>query len=486
VKYLLLAAFIGSSVAPGPVTFRHENVLGTSLELKVVSPSAAEAELGEAAVLAEIDRLSAILSGYHASSEFSRWERTRGVAVPVSAELAEVLSLWDRWQTESGGALNPATEAAAPLWRQAAISAQVPAGPSLAQAAAAMRGPHWTLAPCHNAAGVQCATRLTTAPLRLNSFTKSWILARAAQAAMRTGAVQGLMLNMGGDIVTLGAMEQSIALADPRNDAENAAPLGTLRARDLAVATSGDYRRGFDIAGQHYSHILDPRTARPASGVISATVVSRDAVEAGALATAFSILTPGESATLAARHPRAEYLLLAANGQRYSSAGWTVLFAQAGATASGAAAADVQVSLELARIDAGRYRRPFVAVWIEDKDKFPVRTIALWFDRPRWLPDLKAWSRADRLRSMAEGTDLAATVASATRPAGKYTIKWDGKDQAGKPVKPGKYTVYLEAAREHGTYQLLRQEIDLTSPQAFSLSGGTEIAAASIEVKKLR
>jgi hypothetical protein len=44
-------------------------------------------------------------------------------------------------------------------------------------------------------------------------------------------------------------------------------------------------------------------------------------------------------------------------------------------------------------------------------------------------------------------------VATATRPAGKYTLKWDGKDNAGKPVKPGKYTVILEAAREHGTYQ---------------------------------
>ena len=31
---------------------------------------------------------------------------------------------------------------------------------------------------------------------------------------------------------------------------------------DRAVATSGNYRRGVDIGGQHYSHIVDPRTGR--------------------------------------------------------------------------------------------------------------------------------------------------------------------------------------------------------------------------------
>jgi thiamine biosynthesis lipoprotein ApbE len=469
----LLAALIGATIGPRPVTFRHENVLGTSLELKVQARSQADAELAESVVLAEIDRLAKVVSSYDPASEFSRWASTRGEAVRVSPELAELLTLWDRWSAETGGALNPATETAARLWRGDAI----PSAESLAAAAAQMRGPHWKLAG-------DTATRLGSAPLRLNSFTKSWIIEKASAAALATGVVDGLTLNIGGDLVTRGSLTETVAIANPRDDAENAVPLGTLQARNLAVATSGDYRRGFTVGGQRYSHIIDPRTALPAAGVISATVVSPDAVEAGALATAFNVLDPAESARVAARHPRAEYLLIAASGERFASRGWGALFASQVATAS--ALADVQIQFELARIDAGRYRRPFVAVWVEDKDKFPVRTVAVWYDRPRWLPDLRAWSRADRLRSMAEGTEIIGSVSSATRPPGKYTVKWDGKDQAGKPVKPGKYTVFIEAAREHGTYQLLKQEIDLTAPQSFPLAGGTEIAAASVEVKKTR
>ncbi|MFN7919533.1 MAG: DUF2271 domain-containing protein [Bryobacteraceae bacterium] len=472
-KFLLLAGLIvgPASIDPRVFTFHHENVMGTSCELKVLARSEAEAEIAESAVLAEIDRLTRILSGYDPASEFSRWARTKGEAVKVSPELAEVLALWDKWSTETGGALNPAIESASRLWRRGTM----PEAAALEAAVREMRGPHWRLEANH-------ATRLGSAPLMLNSFTKSWVIARATETAMRTGLASGLMLNVGGDLVARGAMSETVAIANPRDHSENAAPLGTLAVRDAAVATSGDYRRGFEIAGQHYSHIIDPRTAKPVGAVISATVVSADAVEAGALATAFNVMTPAESELLAARHPRAEYMLIASNGQRFTSKGFPAMFVPAPAPAI--ASADVQVEFELARIDSGRYRRPFVAIWIEDKDRFPVRTVALWYDKARWLPELTGWTRGDRLRSMAEGTDIASTVSSATRPPGKYSVKWDGKDQSGKAVKPGKYTIYVEAAREHGGKTLLHQEIDLGTPAVFPLAGGAEISAAKVEVKK--
>ena len=146
---------------------------------------------------------------------------------------------------------------------------------------------------------------------------------------------------------------------------------------------------------------------------------------------------------------------------------------------------ELTVTLELARLDGMRARRPYVAVWIEDKDKFPVRTIALWFEKIRWLPELRAWYHDDRVRSMAEGSDITASVSSATRSPGKYTLKWDGKDNAGKPVKAGRYTVCIEASREHGTYQVYRQEVDFNgTPRQIPLQGGTEIAAASLEYAK--
>ena len=219
--------------------------------------------------------------------------------------------------------------------------------------------------------------------------------------------------------------------------------MDALSVRNQAIATSGDYRRGVQIMGRHYSHIIDPRTAQPADDIISSTVIADSATDAGALATAFSILKPEESARIA-QSKGVEYLLIANNGSRIQSRNWPgagIALSPAPAPASTPGLFDPSyeliVNLELAR-PAGNARRPYVAVWIEDKDKFPVRTIALWFEKPRWLPEMRAWYRDDRVRSMAEGNDIASLpVSSATCPPGKYTIKWDGKDNAGKLVKAG-------------------------------------------------
>ncbi len=146
---------------------------------------------------------------------------------------------------------------------------------------------------------------------------------------------------------------------------------------------------------------------------------------------------------------------------------------------------ELAVKLDLPRIDNPRYRRPYVAVWIEDKDKYPVRTVALWFSKPRYLNEMKGWYRDDQVRNLSEGTDISATVSSATRDPGSYSVKWDGKDNAGKLVKAGTYTVLIEAAREHGGHSLVKQEIDFNGKAAqFKLPASDELGAVQLDYRK--
>ena len=136
-----------------------------------------------------------------------------------------------------------------------------------------------------------------------------------------------------------------------------------------------------------------------------------------------SVLTPQESRRVAAAVPGAEYLLIARTGERIMSPGFAALVAAAGPAPAPAPAPapppawdgmELTIAVDLARLDP-RARRPYLVAWVEDGDKFPVRTIALWYNKDRYLPELRAWYRSDRLRSMAEGTDLAHSVSSATR-----------------------------------------------------------------------
>ena len=267
-----------------------ENVLGTSMELKVLAGSAKDASMAEAAATKEIARLQNILSAYDDHSEFSAWLRTSHAAVRVSPELFEVLGLFDRWRIASGGALDASAEVITKLWKQAAAQQRVPTEPELAAAVAQVKEAHWALDPV-----AHTATHLSDAPLMLNSFAKSYIIKRAADAAMAAGNVRAVVVNIGGDLVIAGDLKETVQISDPKADAENDPPIDQLALANRAVATSGNYRRGELIGGHWYSHIVDPRTGQPADAVISATVVAPSATDAGALATTFNVLSPEES-----------------------------------------------------------------------------------------------------------------------------------------------------------------------------------------------
>ncbi|HCO26668.1 MAG TPA: hypothetical protein DIT97_27990, partial [Gimesia maris] len=81
--------------------------------------------------------------------------------------------------------------------------------------------------------------------------------------------------------------------------------------------------------------------------------------------------------------------------------------------------AGLNVDFTLKRPEGGRYRRPYVAVWLEDEDGFPVKTALLWMQTkqpgPRWHRDLTRWYRNDRFRKLAENKELIGTISAATR-----------------------------------------------------------------------
>jgi thiamine biosynthesis lipoprotein len=471
----------------------YENVLGTSLELKFFATSQNEARTAETAALDEIGKLNKILSGYDANSEFSIWLRTSQKPVHVSAELFEVLNLFDQWRVWSGGALNASAEVINRLWKQSSLNQHLPSTEELAMAVREAQRPQWKLD-----IATHTATHIGNAPLMLNSFAKSYIIKHAVDAANNSAGVSAIVVNIGGDMVISGKDNENIAVSNPRTDADIDVPIDRLIVSNKAVATSGNYRRGELINGLWYSHIVDPRTGQPADSIISATVIASNATDAGALATAFNVMKPSESIQLASRFPGIEYLIITKNNKRISSSGWNALevpFIKSInniATDSGKVKDklsfdndfELMINLEINVQKQGFVKRPYVAVWIEDENHAPVRTIAVWHGSDRYLPELKSWYLKYRGLYNTD-KNFSSSSTSATRSAGKYTLKWDGKDDQGNYVKPGKYIIKIEASREHGTYQLMRQEMVCDDvPKVADLTGNTEIASASLDYRK--
>jgi hypothetical protein len=153
-----------------------------------------------------------------------------------------------------------------------------------------------------------------------------------------------------------------------------------------------------------------------------------------------------------------------------------------------ALAADLNLRLEIPRLQVAEYHRPYVAVWLEGKDATFVRNLAVWYDLKlednegtKWLKDMRQWWRKS-------GRELEMPVdglSGATRAPGRHQLAFT----AGKPpldaLPAGDYQVVVEAAREVGGRELLK--LPFTWPpaaaQAQEVQGKHELGAIALELK---
>lgn len=170
------------------------------------------------------------------------------------------------------------------------------------------------------------------------------------------------------------------------------------------------------------------------------------------------------------RNPRSSLSLVAA----------TVTATGAVAAANPALAASATVTIELPRIDASPYRKPYVAVWLEDAAGKQVKMGAVFHDQARigarWLPELRAWWRAGG-RAMTMPAD---GISRPTQAPGRHTVTVSGLTG----LAPGRYMVVVEAAREKGGRDLVKVPFEWRAGRraAGSARGSAELGAVAVSV----
>jgi len=159
------------------------------------------------------------------------------------------------------------------------------------------------------------------------------------------------------------------------------------------------------------------------------------------------------------------------------------------ALGSPAWAAEVQLKLELPRMNVAEYHKPYVAVWIEkagDSSKAAAQ-LALWYDTKKpnnggakWLRDMRQWWRAGG-RSLTLPAD---GVSGATRAPGEHGLNL-GSHPALAALPPGAYEIVVEVGREAGGREVRR--LPLTWPVKVAaetkLPAEEEIGAVQLNVK---
>ena len=116
--------------------------------------------------------------------------------------------------------------------------------------------------------------------------------------------VKNLMVDVSGEILARGvnAAGQPWHIGIERPVAPEGSIERIVALRDMAMATSGDYRNYFEQGGIRYSHLIDPVTGRPITHrLASVSVLAPTATRADGLATALMILGPERGFELAMR-----------------------------------------------------------------------------------------------------------------------------------------------------------------------------------------
>ena len=161
----------------------------------------------------------------------------------------------------------------------------------------------------------------------LGSVAKGYAGQLAAQM-LREHGVQSALLNLGGNVQTVGTKPDGspwqIGIKDPQG--EDA--MMVLSVEDQAVVTSGGYERYFEQDGQTYWHIMDPSTGHPAdSGLISVTIVGDEGVVCDGLSTALFVMGLEKAADLWAQSGDFEAVFVTASGEVYITEGLRDCFA---------------------------------------------------------------------------------------------------------------------------------------------------------------
>lgn len=157
----------------------------------------------------------------------------------------------------------------------------------------------------------------------LGGIAKGYIADKIKFYLTKHGVKSGI-INLGGNMIVLGdkpdGSDYNVGIQKPfSGDGQS---ICTLDIADKSIVTSGVYERMFVKKDKIYHHIIDPDTGYPAdTGVLSATIISDESIDADALSTTCILLGKDAALTLINSLDNIECILITDDYQIITSDG---------------------------------------------------------------------------------------------------------------------------------------------------------------------
>ena len=287
-KKLLLITFIISSISYGQNTFKKTlKLMGSRFEITVIATD--EKQSNEYIHLAtnEIKRIEKLISSWDKNSQTTTINQNAGMQpVKVDKELFNLIERAIQIAKLTGGAFDISYASMDRIWKFDGSMKEMPSVAAIKNSVSKVGYQNIIL----NKEEQTVFLKLKGMKIGFGAIGKGYAADKAKKLLIKKG-VKGGIINASGDMNTWGLQTNgkpwNVGITNPLNKNKTFAlfPL-----HNSAVVTSGNYEKYVVFNKKRYTHIIDPRTGYPSSGIVSVSVFAPSAELADALATSIFVM----------------------------------------------------------------------------------------------------------------------------------------------------------------------------------------------------
>jgi thiamine biosynthesis lipoprotein len=284
---LLFIAFVTSSTFGQQVFKKKKNLLGSPFEITVIASDSIQANFYTELAISEVKRIENLISDWIPTTQISKVNQNAGIApVKVDLEVFELVKRAINISKLTDGAFDISYASMDKIWKFDGSMKEMPSAENIKNSVEKVGYENIIL----NEKDTTIFLKNPGMKLSLGGIGQGYIADKIKQLLQENGCTSGLV-NVSGDINTWGKQpngkDWTVGIVNPLNKNK---VFATFPLNDSAVETSGSYEKYVTFNGKRYSHIIDPRTGYPATGIVSVSVFAKQTELADALATGIFVL----------------------------------------------------------------------------------------------------------------------------------------------------------------------------------------------------
>jgi thiamine biosynthesis lipoprotein len=287
-------------------------LMGSKFEITLVDKDSLSAEKNIDRSIDEIQRIENLISEWKPETQISEVNRNAGIK-PVKVD-PEVFALTEKgiyFSKLTDGAFDISIVAMDKIWKFDDSMNELPSEESIKNSVKNVGYQNIILDKTNSTIFLKNKGM----KIGFGSIGKGYAADKTRELIKSLGVKAGI-INASGDISAWGNQPDgkpwAIGINDPFKDDKIAA---VLYLKENAVTTSGSYEKYAEIHGKRYSHIMNPKTGYPSTGLTSVTVVGSNATMANGFSTSIMVLGKKEGLKLIKKFPEYQYLLITDTGK---------------------------------------------------------------------------------------------------------------------------------------------------------------------------